>query len=215
MIKKLIIFDFDGTIADTLDSLISIINRLSSKFGYRKVNEEDVNRFRNQKPWDIFKSLNIPMFKLLFIGREVKTELNKEMESSSIKPTINREILLKLKQDGYNLGILTSNSKDNVNKFLIKHNLDLFSFIYSVKNIFGKSKTMNNVLKFQNIKPGEVVYVGDEARDIEAARKSKVKIIAVSWGFNSKKILKEHSPDFLINKPKELVETLKRMRKPV
>lgn len=214
VVEKVIIFDFDGTIADTLQSIVSIINRLSDKFGYEKVTEESIDILRNKQTEEILKDLKISMTKIPFIIRKVKVELNKEIES--LKPTVAiKESLLELKKNRYKLGILTSNSKDNVSKFLKRNNLDLFDFIYSGSSIFGKSKVMNNLLKNQNLKPEEVIYVGDEIRDIEAAKRAKIRIIAVSWGFNSKQILEKQIPDFLINEPKELIKLLGNLRESV
>ncbi len=48
--------------------------------------------------------------------------------------------------------------------------------------------------------------MGDETRDIEAAKKSKIKIVAVTWGFNSSNVLAQHQPDFLIDIPQQLTE---------
>ena len=107
------------------------------------------------------------------------------------------------------MGILTSTSEENVRKFLKKNKLELFDFIYSGSSIFGKHKVMKSLLKKQKLKRKEVIYVGDETRDIEAAKKAKVKIISVTWGFNTKQILKKQKPDFLIDKPKELMKILK------
>ena len=88
----------------------------------------------------------------------------------------------------------------------------MFSFVCSVRSLFGKGRAINNVLRSQNIKPEEAIYVGDEARDIEAAKKNKVKIIAVSWGFSSRKILEEYVPDLLINDPEELIGALEKIQ---
>lgn len=207
MPKKVIIFDFDGTIADTFDSILKIINRLSDEFGYKKVKEDDVDKLRDKKSQEILKNSGISMIELPFFIKRVKSELNKEIES--LKPTKGiKDALLKLKKDGYKLVILTSNSKENVSKFLKKNNLDLFDFIYSGSSIFGKSKVINSLLKKLSLRPEEVIYVGDETRDIEAAKKTNIKIIAVSWGFNSKQILKKQKPDFLISKPKELIKII-------
>ena len=49
-----------------------------------------------------------------------------------------------------------------------------------------------------------VFYVCDEVRDIEAARKSGIKSIAVTWGYNTKGALIKENPDFLVNSPDEL-----------
>jgi len=62
------------------------------------------------------------------------------------------------------------------------------------------------------LNPEEVIYVGDETRDIEASQKINIKVIVVSWGFNSRTVLAEHNPDFLIHQPQELIEVMKSLR---
>ena len=116
--------------------------------------------------------------------------------------------MLGLTENGYKLGILTSNSEENVSKFLKKNNLDLFDFIHSESSILGKSKAMHDLLKKHGIRPEEAIYVGDEIRDIEAARKTNIEIIPVCWGYNSKQILEKQNPDFLIDEPRQLIEIL-------
>ncbi|MEO1184701.1 MAG: HAD hydrolase-like protein, partial [Cyanobacteria bacterium J06636_27] len=74
--------------------------------------------------------------------------------------------------------------------------------------IFGKTTIINNVLKQKQIKTQEVIYVGDETRDIEASKKAQIKICSVTWGFNSEEALAKEHPDFLIHHPRELVEVV-------
>ena len=87
----------------------------------------------------------------------------------------------------------------------------MFDFIYSGTILFGKSKAINKFLKQENIKPEAVIYVGDEIRDIEAARRSEIKVIAVSWGFNSEQVLAELHPDYLIQNPAELIDAIRKL----
>ena len=58
------------------------------------------------------------------------------------------------------------------------------------------------------LKNKEIVYVADETRDIEAAKKAKVRIISVTWGFNSREILKKQNPDFLVDRPEEILRII-------
>jgi len=96
-----------------------------------------------------------------------------------------------------------------VTEFLKANDLDnLFDFIYSGVTIFGKTTIINNVLKQQQIKLQEVIYVGDETRDIEASKKANIKVIAVTWGFNSPEVLARQNPDFLVHQPSELLEII-------
>lgn len=209
MTAKVIIFDFDGTIADTLDAIVNISNRLALEFGYKQTSFAEITQLKNLNSREIIKQSGISIFKVPFLIRKVKAELSKEI--TEVKPIIGiKEALTELKAQGNNLLIITSNSKDNVMLFLEKNNLEyLFSSVYSGATLFGKSKIINKILKQEDINIEQVIYVGDETRDIESARKSKIKAIAVTWGFNSKEVLTEQNPDFLIHQPHELINVIK------
>jgi len=202
--NKVMIFDFDGTIAETFNLIMKITNRLSGDLGYKKMNEKNARLLRNCETKKIFRILGLSSFKLPFYLERLRKEMNDEIEFAKPVSGI-KKVLPKLRKKGYKLGMITSNSKENVKKFLKKNNLDLFDFVYSGSSIFGKNRLISKALKERKLRPDETFFVGDETRDIEAARKAKIKIIAVSWGFNSKEVLKKQKPDFLINKPAELV----------
>ena len=90
--------------------------------------------------------------------------------------------------------------------FFFENNIDqLFDFVHSGKNIFGKDKVLLRLLHKYKIKRNSVIYVGDETRDIEALKRIKIPIIAVSWGFNSHSILEKFNPNALIDDPRELL----------
>ncbi|MGB3759042.1 MAG: HAD-IA family hydrolase [Rivularia sp. (in: cyanobacteria)] len=209
MTTKVIIFDFDGTIADTVDALVSIANNLAVEFNYAQITPEEFVILKNLTSREIFKYCGIPLFKIPFLLKKVKRELkNKIPELKPIQGI--PEALVELKNDGNRLGVVTSNSKDNVQEFLKVNNLDnLFEFVHPGVTIFGKTKIINNILRQKQIKTQEVIYVGDETRDIEASRKSQIKVVSVTWGFNSEAALTKENPDFLIHHPRELVEIVK------
>jgi phosphoglycolate phosphatase len=141
--------------------------------------------------------------------KKVKGELKHKIPELTPIEGINAA-LIELHNQGYHLGIITSNSQENVNQFLKFHNLDyLFDFIYSGVTIFGKTTIINNVLRQKQFKPEVVIYVGDETRDVESAKKANIKVIAVSWGFNSAEALAKEKPDFLIHHPSELMDVMK------
>ncbi|MGH1392612.1 MAG: HAD-IA family hydrolase [Trichormus sp.] len=209
MTQKVIIFDFDGTIADTVDALVSIANRLAIEFGYIQITPEQLTLLKNLSSREIIKYSGVSLLKIPFLVKKVKAELKNKIQELKPIPGM-KESLLELKNHGYQLGIITSNSKDNVTAFLEINELDnLFEFIYSGVTIFGKTTIINNVLKQKQLKPQTVIYVGDETRDIEASKKANIKVIAVTWGFNSAEILSQQNPDFLIHQPSELLQVIK------
>lgn len=207
MHQKTLLFDFDGTIADNLKTLFTIVNDLSDEFGYKKILDSEIEKYRNKNLQQSFKEIGISYLKLPFFTKRVREELNKEM--GNIKPVEGiKEVLLELKKKKFRLGIITTNTKENIKIFLEKNNLALFDFIYSGSSIFGKAKVLGKLLKKLNLKPEDTIYIGDETRDIEAAKKSKIKITSVGWGFNSQKILQKYSPDYFVREPKDLIDIL-------
>jgi phosphoglycolate phosphatase-like HAD superfamily hydrolase len=132
-----------------------------------------------------------------------------KQEIPQVQPIAGMPLILKqLQQESHlQLGIVTSNQENNVRLFLETHQLShIFSFIRSGRTLFGKHKLLKKVLKQENLAPENVFYVGDETRDIEAARKTQIASVAVTWGFNSQQILQTYHPDFLISHPQELLE---------
>ena len=208
MTARVILFDFDGTIADTYQAIANITNQLSTEFGYKALDEEELLLIKNLSSREVVKRSEISIFKLPFLVRRIRTELKKEIaELNAISDMV--RVLLRLKSTGYILGIVTSNTRENVDIFLSKHGLDsVFSFIYSGTAIFGKHRVLKQVVREHRLKKSEVIYVGDETRDVRSARKSGIAIIAVSWGFNSAEILQEHRPDYLVDRPQELLEAI-------
>ena len=207
---KVIIFDCDGTLADTIDILLSITNRLSAEFGFKSATKEELAQLSNLTSWQILRYSGISIFKFPLLIRKLKAELRNEIPNIQLFPGI-KEVLLELKKLGFQLGIITSNSRENVLASLEINGLQgIFTFIYS-GSTFGKHKVIKRWLKKERINAEEVIYVGDETRDIDAAKKTGIKIIAVSWGFNSQSALAAQNPDFLIERPQELIEIMSNM----
>ncbi len=205
MQKPVLIFDFDGTIADTFNYLIKIANMLSNEFGFFKILPEHVDYLKSKSVMQIIKHLRVPIMKVPFILNRAKQELNKDIES--VMPFENlKEILEELKNRGFEIGILSTNSQENIKAFLTKHDLDIFNFISASSRIWGKNKNLKRLIEKENFDLEQVIYVGDEIRDIIAAQKANIKVAAVAWGFNSYDALHKHHPDYIINTPKDLLK---------
>ena len=208
---KVIIFDFDGTIADSFNAVLRISNRLAAEFGYPSTSPEAADQLKHLSSREILRRSNVALWKLPFLVRRFQIELNREIcQLHSIAGI--KEALLALKQQGDQLGIVTSNSKENVAEFLTAQGWDnLFDFVDTGLTLFGKGRIIQRILKQHNLPRELAIYVGDETRDIEAARKIAIPVIAVSWGFNSKQALATHAPDALIDRPSELVDAVKQV----
>ncbi|MBE9223568.1 HAD-IA family hydrolase [Cyanobacterium stanieri LEGE 03274] len=205
MADKTIIFDFDGTIANTFSTVVKIVNQLALEFNYPLVDESEVFRLSNLSSKDIIKQSPVALHKIPFLMKKIKKELNSQIAFLCAFEGI-KETLERLHQREYTLGIITSNWEESVREFLCRNGLeDYFQFVYSSNNLFGKHRTINRVIRHCGLSLDNTFYVGDETRDIESARKSKIQVIAVTWGFNSAEILQHYQPDFLINCPQDLL----------
>lgn len=207
--SKTIIFDFDGTLADTFEAFVSITNSLAVEFGYQLVGEDDIPKLQNLSSREIVRQSGISFWKIPFLIRRLRRELEKRITEVNLFPGI-KELILDLKAEGYSLVIITSNSRENVTALMAINGLEnSFDFVWSSSRLFGKHKSIAKLLKREKLELEKAFYVGDETRDIDAAKKAGVRAIAVSWGFNSPEALAGHNPDFLAANPQELRAFLK------
>ncbi len=206
MIKNFV-FDFDGTIANSKDKIIQIINELSYKYGYEKLSIQQIKLFQSKGARWLISNLEISKMRVPFLMRDIRADLFEI--TKDLKPFVGiSNVLRELKDHKIVLGILTTNSESNVRLFIKNNNIDFFDFIYHGSSLFGKDVLLKKMLKGQVLNKEETVYVGDEDRDIEAAKKIGLKSIAVTWGFNSKKLLASTKPNYLITKPLDLLSIL-------
>ncbi|MFA5656167.1 MAG: HAD-IA family hydrolase [Dysgonamonadaceae bacterium] len=198
--NKQIIFDFDGTLVDTFDVIKNIA---INEYGEYDI---DFELFKHKGAKGLLKKANIPRWKLPGMILNVTSKLRKS-ENIKLFPGI-VDLLYSLKSN-YKIGIVSSNSKDIIIDTLKKDNIEnLFEFVYSESSLFGKHLVLKKMCKKHNINPLDVIYVGDEDRDIIAAKKAGIKNIAVTWGFNSKEKLSRENPDYLVDSPMQILEVL-------
>ncbi len=209
--KKVAIFDFDGTIADTIpttQNMAALFNQFADDLGFtQRVTKKDVAIFREKSLREIISMLHIRFYKLPFILRKVQKGMREDLENA--KPIVGiKGVLAALKEHGYTLGILSSSRQELVEKFLQKNNLLYFDFMSTGSSLFGKHKKIQKLLKKNHFSKEETIYIGDEIRDIEAMKKVGIHMIAATWGFNNKKGLVRFMPNFVVDKPQELLDIL-------
>jgi phosphoglycolate phosphatase len=208
---KSVVFDFDGTIADSLNASLAIGNRLAVEYGIEPVTPEKLDRWQHLTATEILQELNISMFRLPGMLRRFKTEIKSEVDRLPMIPGM-REAILALWDKDYVLGVVTSNSADNVRKFLSQQGIGhLFSFVESCPRLMGKDRILRRIAQQHRLDLAKMLYVGDETRDIDAAKKLKIQSVAVTWGFNSLQALQARQPDYVIDRPQQLLEIAKQL----
>jgi phosphoglycolate phosphatase len=205
---KAVIFDFDGTIADSLHAALRIGNRLAPEYGYRPVQPGEIETLRRMPYRKIAAHIGIAWHKIPRVATRVRSELSSRLEEVQPIAGLPR-VLSELRARNFRLGILSSNARSNVQRFLDAHELDDFEFINTASSVWGKQRRLKAVLKSRQLAARDVVYVGDEVRDIEATKALGVRVIAVAWGYTAREYLAAHEPDHLIDRPEELLQILR------
>ena len=199
----MIIFDFDGTLADTITLGISLINDYSERFKYDKITQEDKEHLST---FELVKKMGIKFWKLPYLVWFLRKKVGEKADEINIFPGI-KELLNDLQTSGYKLGIITSNSSSTVTDFLKRNDIaSYFSYIKTNVPAFGKKVA---IFKAKKQLKRDFVYVGDEIRDIEACRLSNIPVISVTWGFNSLASLEQHNPGLVAKTPEEALKLIK------
>lgn len=202
---ELILFDFDGTLADTLEISHGILNDLAAEFRFRPLPIEELEIARAMGTREFIRHLGISSWRVPKIAKRGLQLLNERIDS--VDPIAGMpEVLSELHGRGHRIGILTSNSESNVSAFLSRHNLPYFHFVRTSSKLFGKGRQMKKILRQENVTPSRTLYVGDETRDIEAAKETGLRMAAVAWGYNSATTLRSLDPDHLLHSPAELLQ---------
>ena len=202
--NAVVVFDFDGTVADTFEHFVSIGNRMAQEHGFRQASADEIDLLRDMSFWQVIRRFDIPLVKVPFLVAQAERELRRRMDEVQVVDGV-REVILELKGRGKTMGIVTSNSLQNVTAFLRRHDMVVFDFVKTLSRIWGKVRQFRQVMRDRKLAPEQVLYICDEVRDIRAARKAGVRVAAVTWGFNSAKALEEQRPDYLVSMPEELL----------
>ena len=194
---KLVLFDFDGVLVDTL-----IMNYEISK--------------------EINTDLSLDHFKSLFNGNIYQTleknsvvkqhprffERYEEKSRELIVPDVLKEIIDQLSKK-YTLSIVTATPSPLTLKILKQANAqDYFSDIYGGDIHRSKVYKIKALLEKYKIEPEEAVYITDTTGDINEARECGVKSIAVTWGFQDEKTLLKAKPAKIISNPMDLINAI-------
>ncbi|PYG86666.1 phosphoglycolate phosphatase [Ruminiclostridium sufflavum DSM 19573] len=202
-----IIFDFDGTLVNSLDIFIKIGNQMAEKYNMQPVSREKIKELMMLPMKKRIQILKLPKIKLPKIGFEVLHKFNEYAAKAEPFEGI-KEMLENLHKEGYGLNIVSSNTLDNINAFLKENQLSMFKNMQSSRGLFDKHVTIGKLISRLDVKKEEVIYVGDEYRDVEACKKIGIRVISVLWGFDPKELLEKAEPDFIVSAPGEISEII-------
>ena len=204
---KHIIFDFDGTLADSTAVFTSAWNTLAQKYKFKGIELKEIDTLKKLSISERSKLFDFPMYKLPMILPQFYKLYRQSLNDVHLFEGM-KELLIEIDKRGYKILIISSNSKENILEFLKMNGIHCVADVLCSNRIFGKDKVMKKFLKEANVDSSNVVYIGDEQRDIVACKKAGIPIIWVEWGYDAKEVVQNDEPEYSVSTPQEILEII-------
>ncbi len=204
---RLAIFDFDGTLADSFEWFCRAVALAAQRYRFKLAEVDEVELLRGLDARRIARHLDIPPWKMPFIARFMRRHMAQELSSIRLFPGI-EQALRTLAEADITLAIVTSNSHQNVRRVLGAELCGLFSHYGCGASLLGKRPKLRAVLRACQLAPERAIYVGDEIRDLEAARAERIDFGAVGWGYTRPHGFQPHAPRWLFSSAQEVAQRL-------
>lgn len=214
--KKLVIFDLDGTILNTLTDITNSVNYVLDFYSFKLRTEEEIKYFLGNGPRYLLEK----SFNKKFEGQEYEDVFElydnfyDKQKTNNTKPYEGIEEVLKdLKNEGYLLAVC-SNKQDTATTKIIE---ELFPNIFDV--VMGTSpkflrkpspEMVLEILRILKIKKENTIYIGDTEIDLKTAINANIKKIAVLYGFRKKSDLISYNPEYFVKETKEIIKIVKK-----
>ncbi|MBN2886729.1 MAG: HAD hydrolase-like protein [Chromatiaceae bacterium] len=199
-------FDFDGTLVDSSGPAYAALRLVAPSFGCRVPDEAEFAALRAGHARRLLKRLGVPFYRLPSFVARMRAAMRAEL--MGVAPIDGmRETLEQLARRGCRLCILSSNARESILAYLECQGLAGFDRVIGDCPLFGKARLLRRLAREPGV--GRMLYVGDELRDLEAARKARVAFAGVAWGFTEARVLRAGGPDLWLERPGDLLEQVR------
>ncbi|MGB9991671.1 HAD-IA family hydrolase [Pseudoduganella rhizocola] len=189
---QLLIFDFDGTLADSFPFFLDVFDTLADAHGFRRLERDRLDVLRHYDLRQMMQYVGLPRWKLLPVGVHFRSLMAQNISRIQLFGGM-REFLRAAAAKGVQLGIVSSNSEENV-RMVLGEDAGLFRYYECGAALFGKRRRLRHVLRRSGVAPDKVLCLGDEVRDIEAAHGAGLDFGAVAWGYTAPQALQARAP---------------------
>ncbi len=207
MTYKLIIFDFDGTLADSFPFFLEAFDSVAERHGLRRLSPAQLEALRDQDTRQLMRALALPLWKLPAVALQFKALMAQHIGRIALFDGV-PEALALLARQGALLAIVSSNSRANVCAVLGPHTAALFSHIECGVPLLGKRARLRRLLALTRTASHEALYIGDELRDVEAAHAERLDFGAVAWGYARVDALRARLPKLVFSSVPQLAAVL-------
>jgi phosphoglycolate phosphatase len=204
---QLIIFDFDGTLADSFPWLNSILNQLAEQYHFEPIEQSEVETLRGYSVRQMIARTRMPPWKIPLLAYDVRRRMAQNIEQVQLFEGVN-EMLAQLAGQGLTLAVVSSNARQNILRVLGPENAACFKHFECGVGLGGKPARYRKLLRQNRLAPGQALCIGDELRDLEAAQQAQIDFGAVAWGYASPAALQACGPALSFASVAEIAERL-------
>ena len=206
---RLVIFDLDGTLADSFPWFSRILNDVADRYRFKRVAPHEIETLRTMDARALMRHFGIPAWKIPFIASHMRKRKAREIDQTRPFDGIDR-MLRELSDAGIALALVSSNSEANCRAILGAGNASLIRYYQCGASLFGKSAFFRRVLRKSGTPASDAICIGDEIRDLDAARKAGIDFGAVTWGYTAAESLMARGPTVVFRTVDEIAERLAR-----
>jgi phosphoglycolate phosphatase len=203
---RLAIFDFDGTLANSLPWFRASFQDMIARFDLAPVGDDEIEGLRMMSARQIMARLNVPMWRLPIIVGDMRKRKLAAAGGIALFEGV-AMLLSDLQRLGIQTAIVSSDGEDSVRRVL-GSTASLISRFDCGAAIFGKHRKFRRVARHFGIAPADIICIGDEIRDIEAAQVAGMDSGAVTWGYAFPPALQAAGPTYLFNSMAEITQRL-------
>ena len=205
----IVIFDLDGTLADSRDMLEDVFMTVMKRKLPDNFSKKNLQDYTDKDPRQAVKILGLSRLELVYYILKARMQI--KSRRNQLKPIQGIEAVLRyLKSNNIKMYVASSNSKLVVDAFLKNNRIDkYFTETWGRLGFFSKSKGLEKIISKLNINKNETIYIGDEIKDVNSCNQIKIKCISVAWGLNSASSLERANPGMVVNSVDNLIKKLK------
>lgn len=202
---KLILFDFDGVLANTIEFSYKIHTKKNKDLTWKHFQDYSLGNFWEGYEKAVKEGKHIP-------ADDFHGDYKKGLDMLTIEKILHDLVLSLAKK--YKLVVISSTNSTHINDFLKKENLDgCFSDILGSDIHKNKVLKIKTILEKYDLPPRDTVFITDTLGDIKEAEECNVKSIAVTWGLHDRLILERGNPVTIIDNPQDLIEAIENVLK--
>lgn len=203
---KLVIFDFDGTLSDSGEWFLSIVDDLATRFRFRRVDRDEIETLRKRPTREVIQHLGIPGWKLPLIARHVRARFRDNASDIQLFDGV-RAMLKAVSDAGVRMMLCSSNAEANV-RAVLGADAARFEAYFCGSGLFGKVSKFRRAIKASGLAASDILSIGDETRDVDAARAVGIGAGAVLWGYANPETLVAMGPDQAFARPADITAFL-------